>query len=344
MSLLRVGRRSAALAAMLVHTACGGAPSAPAARTPAVQEGAQHPPLHKGPLTDYVAAAGLRWLIVGEPQRWLQDAPFRDALSTLISAERLQRFADGSGIDLRTTPSALVAGFDYATIYMAATPGENAAAEDRFIERLIEGPIAASPHPRLRRVAGIIGTTPQTLVRLDRELVAVSIGDPTPARVVEAFARGKLRKSPSALRGSALSKLPPEVHAAPARFYAPGPFAEQWAGGARGLLARATAVAITAEPDGKGSLVARLYMMGDFDDDPEIATRLLGAWRDIAESSIGKLLSLNRPANEPAFGTDPDMLTVEVTLEMLPIARGLHAAVAADVWEMLDLPPQKSQR
>jgi hypothetical protein len=35
---------------------------------------------------------------------------------------------------------------------------------------------------------------------------------------------------------------------------------------------------------------------------------------------------------------------LEVVLELEPIARGLHAAVSADVWQMLELSPPKDRR
>src|SRR5690606_6308956 len=124
----------------------------------------------------------------------------------LLPAERLKAFEDGSGIALKQLERGLVAGFDFATMYMV-TADDAALVERKFRERLVSEPLEARPHPDILRVTGLIGATPQTLVRLDERLVVVSVGSATPARVAEAFAQRKLRKSPSSLSGSALSTL-----------------------------------------------------------------------------------------------------------------------------------------
>jgi hypothetical protein len=283
-------------------------------------------------------------MLVGEPAKLLANADLARAFERLIPAARLQRFSDGSGIDLKATPSALAAGFDYSTLYIAATPESGSVAEHRFIERLVSGPISVEPVPGLRRLSGVVGTTPQTLLHIERLLVAVAVGDPTPTRVVEAYARGKLKKSPTALRGSALSALPAEMHAPELRFYAPGPFSGEWAVGARGLLAAAVALGIAATPLPAGQIAVQVHVAGDFGSDGEARTTLLSAWRDLSESPLGRLLGFDRPVSEPVLSAARDLLTLEVVLEIEPIARGLHAAVSADVWEMLELPAPNPRR
>ena len=141
------------------------------------------PALHEGPLTDYVAAAGLRWLIIGRPTELASDSAFVEALRPLLSQRRLEAFVETTGVDLRKTPTALAAGFDFGTLYMAETPRENERVQALFTERLLHGATVQRPHPNVHRVSGMIGKTPQTLVRIDHELIAVSVGDPTPARV-----------------------------------------------------------------------------------------------------------------------------------------------------------------
>lgn len=334
--------RAVATAALVASVAAcsGGTSSAPPRAT-----AAPAPPLHEGPLTDFVPAAGLRWMLVGSPQRLLEDASVAQALELIIPRARFEQFTRGTGVDLARVPSALVAGFDFATLYAIELTASGDTIEQRFFDRLVSEPLVARPHPRLTRTTGIIGVKPQTMVHVQGELIAVAAGDPTPARVVEAFARGKLRKSPSALQGSALRTLPLfEIEPRPVRFYAPGPFEGEWASGARGLLTRALAVAISATPDPArpGQITARFDVAGDFEQVlPDPRTQLLGAWEDLAQSSLGKLLGLSEPVSEPVLTVSPDLLSLEVTLQLDRIARGLHAAVAADVWEMMDLPPPR---
>src|SRR5262245_494509 len=158
-------------------------------------------------LEDYVPAAGLRWLAVARLADLSRAREMRDALELLFPAARLDAFARATALDLRAVPVGIAAGFDYATLFLAETPWENAAIEERFVARLAASARVETTPRGVRRVSGTLGPTPETLVRADRRFVAVSVGDPTPARVVGLYAEGRLAKSPPALKGSALSTL-----------------------------------------------------------------------------------------------------------------------------------------
>lgn len=328
------------LAAALALGCGGGAPPPPAPK-PAP---APAPPLHDGPLTDYVPSAGLRWLVVGRPKEVASDASLAKAIELILPAERLDAYSKSTGVELRTLESGLIAGFDHATLYVADARTGSTVAEERFAERLLAGTRVARPHPRIHRLSGVVGRTPETLVRVDERLVAVSVGSALPARVVELYARGKLEKSPPALRGAALGSLPvQELESAPMRFYAPGPFTGDWTHGARGLLAAATAVGVAVRPAGEGKLSVVVVIAGSFDatsSDPAEAARR--AWTDLAQSGLGKLLGLDQSAPASVVGT-PDSLRLTVEVAALPLAQGLRAAVMAEVWEILDLKPPQPQ-
>jgi hypothetical protein len=322
-------------------SSCASQPAKPSAAKPAKP---QAPALHEGPLTDFIPSAGLRWMVIGKPQQIAGEPDLRKAIELLLPEDRVDAFAKSSGVDLRTTPSALVAGFDYATLYVVATPENSNVVEERFTERLIAGPVLKTPHPRIRRVMGVVGETPECLVHIEDELVAVSVGSRLPAQVVELYARNKL-KSPRAFAGSALKTLPvAEIEKAPARFYAPGPFQGDWAIQGHGLLATAVAVGIAARPLKTGRLEVTIYIAGDFagaEGDP--ATRLNQAWAALASSDLGRLLGLDSPAAPPVVAGTPELLRLSVELELQPLASGLKAAVMSEVWEILDMkrPPAK---
>ncbi len=301
------------------------------------------PALHVGPLSDYVASAGLRWMVIGRPREIVRDGTLAKAIGRLLPDSGLEAFSRSSGVDLRHVDSALAAGFDFGTLYMVEAPGSVGRMQTRFENRIVTGAIIKRPHPELTRVAGLIGTTPESLVRIDHRVAAVAVGSPTPARVVELFALKKLKRSPRALAGSALKSLPTdELEKAPARFYAPGPFQDEWATGAHGLLRTATALGVAARPAGEGRIAFTVAIAGDFHDpkgDP--ATRLQDAWNELAASGMGHLLGLNQPASGPTVSGTPDLLRLNVELDSEPLANGLRAAVKAEVWEFLDLSPKK---
>lgn len=297
-------------------------------------------PLHDGPVTDFVPSAGLRWMIVARLAELVHTPGLAPAIELLFPGPRLAGFAISAGLDLRTVSVGLAAGFDYSTLYVAESraPGEGELVESRFVDRLAGGARLSSPQPSVRRLSGVLGVVPQTFVHVREHLVAVAIGDPTPARVVELYARGLLARSPTALRGSALSTLPADVGAAPLALYAPGPFTAEWAAGARGLLGAAVALGVAARVEGE-SVSIEVFVTGRFE--PADADRLGSAWADLAGSSIGRLLGLDRPENPPQTSATADQLRLKVRLPIMPLASGLHAAVAADVWEMLEVPTSR---
>ncbi|MCA9639934.1 MAG: hypothetical protein H6718_32035 [Polyangiaceae bacterium] len=345
----RRGREVALLLALGVAAlvcACGGTGKEPssAASPGASAKQADAPPLFLGAPADYVPAAGLRWLVLAKPKQLLADARLRKALARLIPQASLDQYMLSSGVDPARVPQAAVAGFDYSTLYIARVAEEDALIEERFAKRLLTSKARKHPHPDLWRTTGMIGTTPQTLVRIDRHLVGVSVGDPTPARVVEAFARRKLKKSPPALEGAALSTLPKEATDAPLVFLAPGPFDGEWIQGAHGLLAHALAAAITLRPlTGRNAGVGRftLYLAGDWKAvGPDSTARLMDAWDELSTSSTGALFGLDRLTAKPVVSGGDELLKLEIDADLDRLLSGLHAAVAADVGELMQLDPQ----
>jgi hypothetical protein len=292
-----------------------------AAEAPTVPQTA---PLHQGPLVDYVPAAGLRWMIVGSPKRIGSDSAFGEAIRLLFPEPRVTAFARGSGVDLNRVESGLIAGFDLGTLYMLEPPPRAAAAiVERFRERLLTSDRSERPHPKIERIAGIIGRTPERLVRID-----------------EAYARKRLRKSPPALKGASLSTLGTAPPNAVATFYAPGPFSGEWARGAHGLLADTVALRISLIPVSRGRARFELELAGEFAADAR--DKLLAAFAELQTSSFGKLLALDQTDSPPKVEQRPERLHFGIVLDVAPVAEGLRAAVMADVWEILELKPPAS--
>jgi hypothetical protein len=283
-----------------------------------------------------VPAAGLRWLVLAKPRELLLDPELGPAIAQLIPNKRLDAFAESSGVDLRQVPSAAVAGFPYATLYLAEVPAGTAAiARERFADRLVAGAVTKQPRPNLIRVTGVVGQTPETLLTTEDRLLAVAVGDPLLAKIAEAYAEDRLKNSPSALHGSALSTLPDLAASNAAVLLAPGPFADEWRRAAGGLLESTVAVGVALQPIGGGKIAGTLCLSGAWGDSADAAkSRLATAWAAFAHSSAGHLFSLSADAR---VESSPDLLTLKLELEIEPLVRGLKAAVLSDISGLLQL-------
>ncbi|HYQ42125.1 MAG TPA: hypothetical protein VER11_09155 [Polyangiaceae bacterium] len=326
----------------LLLTAAWAVACASGAGQPPAPQAAPARPLHRGPLTDFISSAGLRWLLVIEPRRVLADPELRQAISEIIPTPRFEAFAESSGVDLRLLPEAAIAGFPYSTLYLAELPNGTAAlARARFAERLLGGAVSKQPYPGLTRITGVVGQTPETLLTVDDRLLAISVGDPVPAKIAEAYARERLTHSPAALRGAALSSLPELVSSNVAVLFAPGPFSDEWQRAAGGLLQSTTAIAIAAQPLGNGKVATTIYLTGAWQDSADdAAARLSSAWSMFARSSAGRLFELN---DTPQVDTSPEVLRLYVELEIAAVVRGLRASVLGDLSQILSLPPRQPQ-
>jgi hypothetical protein len=315
----------------------------PAKHGPAAPPRPTAPPLHHGPLGDFVSAAGLRWLVLAKPHEILNEPELGPALTQLVPTRRLDAFAESSGVDLRQIPHAAIAGFPYATVYLAEVPdGVAQSAREHFAERLLSGAITKEPRPHLMRITGVIGQTPETLLTVDERVLAVSVGDPLLAKIAEAYAEERLKNSPSALHGSALATLPDLTSNHLAVLLAPGPFADEWRRAAGGLLESAVALGIGLQPVGHGKIAATLCLSGAWQNSADAAAqRLAQAWTSFVQSSAGHLFALNPVANVHAT---PDLITLDVELDIEPLVIGLKAAVLSDISELLQQsgPAQKS--
>jgi hypothetical protein len=319
--------------------ACAPAPASP--KVPTVAAVAPVRPLHQGPLSDFVSAASLRWLVLVRPQQILSEPELGQAILQIVSERRFDAFQESSGVDLRKLSSAAIAGFPYATLYLAEVPsGVAANARTLFSERLLEGAVTKQPRPTLTRITGIVGQTPETLLTIDERAIAVAVGDPIQAKIVEAYAEERLKNSPTALHGAALSSLPDLFESNAAVLFAPGPFADEWRRAAGGLLESSVAVAVAARSIGSGKLATTVCLAGAWGDSAtDAASRIAAAWTTFARSSAGRLFELREIAEVAA---EPELLTLRVELDLEPLVRGLRASVLGDVTQILRLPDRST--
>ncbi len=198
---------------------------------------------YSGRLEDYVPAAGLRWLVQGSPAKLAESQSFRPGLDLLFTPERLRATAQTTGFALDTLARGVIAGFDLGTLYLAELPAATAARPEPALRRVRStSRPSAAPIPTSSCSAGSAkacrsDSSPSTI-----ESSAYAVGDPLLCRVVEAYARGKLkakrafegacpRRARRRKQGRAAGGLP-----SPGRFRSVGKMA------AGGLLSIATAL------------------------------------------------------------------------------------------------------
>lgn len=333
-SSLRIGRRAAVVGTLSL--ACG----APAPRAPA--KAPAPPARYSGKLEDYVPAAGLRWLIRGSPAKLAESQSFRPALNELLSGERLRAVARTTGFALETLTHGLIAGFDLGTLYLAELPGATAAeARARFSARQIHDIATRNPDPAIHVLSGLNEGIPVGLVTIDERVVAYGVGDPLLCRVVEAYARGRL-KAKKAFEGAALQGLDVANRDALVAAYVPGPFDERWQSAVAGLLGITTAVSakLTATQPGRAALEVALH--GDFADS-DAPERLRSTYMSVASSSTGTLLGLDSALEaRTLLSAQNDVVTLQVPLPITDIARHAHAVTSGDLGEILRLSPSSS--
>lgn len=314
---------------LVLGTGCGGA-----APSVAPSPGTLTSTAPQGPL-DYVPAAGLRWLVTARLRRIFADPELAGAISSVVPRARLEAFAAVTAVELSSVVQAAAAGYDLGTLYAARlATGDGARVRARFEERLTEGAIVKHPRPNLYRIAGTRAETPRALVTVDDRLLIAAVGDPTLARIAEAYAERRL-KSPTALAGVSLSTLPAPPSDALVVFYAPGPFSGAWERAAGGLLAPALAVSVTVQHSGRGMLRVEIVVTGDWPEDG-VDGRMHAAWTEVSESSTGRLFGLEQAKNVKSVA-GLHQLTWSLDLPLAPLVAGLRAATVANVSEIFDL-------
>jgi hypothetical protein len=152
-------------------------------------------------------------------------------------------------------------------------------------------------------------------------------------RVVEAYARGKLKAKP-AFRGAALAGLEAESEGALAAAYLPGPFDERWQNAAAGLLAITTALSAKLTPTSPDHAALELTLHGDFADS-NAAERLRSTYMSVASSSTGTLLGLGAALDARTVTNEQsDRVTLMVPLPLTEIAKATHAATNGDLSDL----------
>jgi hypothetical protein len=325
-----------------VLAACGARPTAPAPPPP--------PAPHTEPLTDLAIAASLEWMIHLRLRDIAARAELVPAIAKVIPEARFAAFAAAhGGVDLRQAHELVAARYPGAALWLARTPFDPQRAEAAFGARVdvVDG---RAIDRRPDQIAGGItrawgrrrGERVQ-LAMLGRAALALEVARPdspanlSPLRIAELLAEGRLKRAPPALHAPPLARAAELLGDAPARAFAPGPFAGEWARGFGGLLAGATAAALAARPVAgpPAGLAFTLVLTGAWSAGDGASTRLL-AWLDtFGQQGLGRLLGLDHPLAAARARALDDGLVLEATYDAEGLAQGLHEAVEADIREIM---------
>ncbi|MBM4362824.1 MAG: hypothetical protein FJ104_09095, partial [Deltaproteobacteria bacterium] len=305
---------------------CAPAKVVPPAAPPALLPG--------GPL-EHLPGAGLRFIVGGDPSRWLTDPTLAAEIDALLPRVRRDAFTATTAVDLARVTRGYAARYSLAEVHAAELAAADGAVADRLVERLSAPAARESPHPALERVVGVSSGRPFALLVAERQFALVATGDPSLARIVELRLLGRLRRLVPVKESAGLRQLPPGVWRAPLFAAAPGPLDAELGRAGRGLAAASEAVALSVTPGPQG-LDVEVLLAGVFRaEDPTV---LEGAWDDLAESGPGRLLGLDRPVVPRAASLESFGLALRLRLDPRPLLAGLRAAVVAETQEILGIP------
>lgn len=344
-------RNVIAAAIVIALSACGGGTPAPKPAEPAP------PALHLSPIDDLVPAAGLSWLVVARPREIAQRADLIPAIHELVGEDRFDAFAaHNGGVDLRELDELAVARYAGSTLYLARGRIDPARVEAAFAAHLVNvdgraidrkgGGNGGGAGDRIVRTWGGAADGREQLAIFGTFAVGLEQGKLAPLRAAELFAEQRLKRAAPARRTALLARASSLAGDAPLLGFAPGPFDAEWSRGLGGLLAATTAIAIAirfpppaaadAASPAKAPALLTLVLLGGWGTDaPAAADRLLSVWNTMGATALGRLCAVDRPLAAARARTEPDALVLEVTLDTLAATRGLHAAIDAQVDEMM---------
>ncbi len=287
------------------------------------------------------ALAGLRSLLIMEPQRILESS-VHEAVMRVVSAERFEAFAAShGGFDLRAARTLTIASFDDATQFVTALGSFSPADLERwFRERVdIEGRAIdrgrIRPFEPLTRTWGGSRRGREQLGMVQSRFAMWEAGRLGPLRVAHLFAQGALKKVKPAATLEPLATLRKFAGDAPLRWYALGPFEGAQASAVAGLLGACTGLtlAIVPLPGLPARIEIRCAMLGTFGE--HARSRFVASFDVIANDALGRLCGLHERLSDLRVQTWEDRIEASLILESLRTAEGLRAATDGTVADVM---------
>lgn len=324
------------VALLLIATFCASCARSKPPSEPSAEQESSKTALPKRPLASHIPSAGLRWLVGLKPRKLMANADFREDWQVVFPSERVKAFTQASGADPTKIEEAWIAGYALGELYVfdAATVGEDT--EKAFTERALTSQYLESDSANLVHVTGLIENTPHALVHLRGHMVAIAVGDIRLARIVRAYAEGKLTKSPPALEARFL-----DVHAAFApgsliRGFLRGPFEDATDAVAASFVSGAAAVSFEGD-----KLKMSAQALGVWDVGPELDTQLTRYANELLSTRELRALGWGFPTSAPVVTCRPGeddlaLCTSRGVWDSAGVASALRRITAGTIKEIVD--------
>ncbi len=291
-------------------------------------------------LVDLVPAAGLRMLVTLAPRVVLAIPEMAEAVERVVP--RLSVFtARNTGIDLGSMEQVVLATFSDVDLWLVQAVFSPARVERVFAERAgrLEGRAVDAQSQVVRFWGTVRGVREQVAILRSEGSArwAMERGRFGVLRAVVAYAQGKLRRSPPALRTVPLEAVASRLGDGAFRVFAPGPFDAEWARGLGGMLAVATGAGLVVRPrvDGiRGVLDVDLVLTGAWTAS-RARVQVESAYEGLLAEPLGRLLGLSKPVAPWVVRAEDDWVRLGVALDADVVARGIRAATGANVDEIL---------
>lgn len=282
--------------------------------------------------TDYVIAAGLKWLVV------LDTAPLLTHLervaSTWLPKTNVEAFERSVGLRLTKLRNVSIAGFDYSTLYVVRGVLDAQRLRERFTSRMTLEPVVhAIGNQSL--YTGTFGDEVEHFAMADDTTALWATADPTPVKAALLRAQGELRRSPSALNGAALQLLPPACAKGHAVVLVPGPIGlpADTEREASLVLDATLALSVRATIESE-TLVVNLCWLGDWQNDGVTRTKTVLA--RVLASRFATLLELTPEERQARFTSHGDLVEVEYRWEAPKVLQRLQSVLTLDLQTLFE--------
>lgn len=291
------------------------------------------------PLAEYIPAPGLRWLVQIRPRALVKDDSIRKDWEPVFTSQRIDAFRAASGFDPAQVEELWIAGYDFGTLYLFDATLVGKSAESSFRNRSLTTAEVSTQKDDLVHLTGMMNQVPHAFVHLDQYMIGIVEGDVSLAKIVAAYAEGRLSKTASALQTRYAKPLAEFSQEAKVRAFALGPFPEATDPIVAGLVSGAIGVEFKGD-----ALHLAAKSLGLWSSDHKQLALHLSAWiHDVLSTpelrafGWGSPLELS-PVKCDAAPSEPDMnaCVMEGSWNSAQLARATHRITASDMSELVE--------